>query len=256
MESVELASGHAMPMLGMGTWPMKGEECTGAVLTALEVGYVHFDTAWMYKNHDAIGEALKRSGVDRSGLFLTSKVWNTHLHYDGVREQMEETLRDLKTDYVDLFLIHWPNDEVPLEETFRALGELAEEGKARSIGVSNFDIPRLEKAQSVSDAPVCVNQIKYNPGAQQPDVLAWCKQNGVAVTAYSPLAKANAPDNPALLDVAREHGRTPVQTTLRWLIQLGIIVIPKASSEEHLRENQDVFEWSLSAEEMERIAQR
>jgi diketogulonate reductase-like aldo/keto reductase len=253
MKDFELATGHWMPMLGMGTWPLKGEACKQAVTEAVELGYTHFDTAWNYQNHQEVGEGLRDSGVDREELFITSKVAKSSLHYDGVLEQGGGSLRDLQVDYLDLLLIHWPNEAIPLEETFRALAHLQDEGKVRSVGVSNFTVRLLEEAVAVSKVPICVNQIKYHPGEEKRDVLAWCTEHGVAVTAYSPLGKGGILTAPALEEAAALQGKTSAQVSLRWLVQQGIIVIPKAGSKAHLKENMDVFGWSLSIEEMERI---
>ena len=202
-----LKSGHEIPIVGMGTWPLKGDTCVRAVRAALEIGYRHLDSAWMYKNHVEVGQALAGSSVDREDVFITSKVWRTHLHHDGVMEQHAQTLRDLGVDAVDLFLVHWPDADTPMTETFRALSTLYAQGTARSIGVSNFSVSQLEKATRVSDAPLCVNQIKYNPGHQQTEILDWCKANSVVVTAYSPLAKGSIA--PLAGEIASSIGRTP-----------------------------------------------
>jgi diketogulonate reductase-like aldo/keto reductase len=253
MQKIKLVSGHEMPALGLGTWELRGEACKRAVREALDLGYAHIDTAWMYQNQREIGEALREAGADRSRLFITSKVWRTHLHYEGVLEQMGETLRDLRAEYVDLFLIHWPNEAVPMAETLRGLQRVFEEGKARSVGVSNFTVRHLEEARRTSKVPISANQIKYHPGAEQRDVLKWCQGHGVAVTAYSPLGRGRALRDAALAGIAKRHGKTPAQVALRWLVQKGMAVIPKASSRAHLEENMDVFGWALSPEEMGQI---
>ena len=253
MQNLKLVSGGEMPILGLGTWDLRGEGAKQAIKEALAMGYTHIDTAWMYKNQREIGEALREAKVDRSGLFITSKVWHTHLHFEGVLEQLEETIRDLRTPYVDLFLVHWPNRAVPMEETFVALQRIFEEGKARSIGVSNFEVDHLEEARSVSKIPISVNQIKYHPGAEQRDVLQWCQDHDVGVTAYSPLGKKGILKDSTLLKIGRGRGKTIAQVALRWLVQKGMVVIPKASSRAHLQENMDLFDWALSGAEMERI---
>ncbi len=253
MQTIKLISGHEMPMLGLGTWDLRGEACKRAVKEALGLGYTHIDTAWMYKNQREIGDALREAGADRSRLFITSKVWRTHLHYDGVMEQIGETLRDLQTPYVDLFLIHWPDEATPREETFRALQKILEEGKARSVGVSNFSVELLDASERISKVPICANQIKYHPGSEQRDVLRWCRARGIAVTAYSPLARGSVLQDSILTRIAKVHGKTPAQVTLRWLVQKGMIVIPKASSRPHLEENMDLFGWALSPEEMAQV---
>ena len=253
MESVKLKSSSEMPMLGLGTWDLRGQACVQAVKMALNLGYTHIDTAWMYENQGAIGDALKEVGADRERLFITSKVWNTHLHFDGVLEQCEESLRDLQTSYVDLFLIHWPNEAVPLDETFRAMKQLSDEGKVQNVGVSNFSVNLLEESQSVSEVPITVNQIKYHPGEQKRDVLQWCNEHRVVVTAYTPLGRGAILVEPTLVEIAERQSKTPGQVALRWLVQQGMVVIPKASSEGHLKENMDVFDWFLSAVDMERV---
>lgn len=240
-----------MPVIGMGTWPLKGAVCVQAVREALSVGYRHLDTAWMYENHRDVGRGLAESDVPRDEVFVTSKVWRTHLHYDGILAQHAETLRDLNLSSVDLFLVHRPDDATPMEETFRALSRIYDEGTARSIGVSNFSIAQLEEAVSKSSAPICVNQVRYHPGDQKRDTLAWCQENGIAVTAYSPLAKGRF--DSVVKTIASDIGRSPAQVALRWLIEEGLIVIPKASSRSHLEENFDLFGWSLDNEASDRI---
>ena len=189
MESLTLLSGHSMPVVGLGTWPMRGDQCKEVVKQALELGYTHFDTAWIYQNQREIGEALREVGADRSQLFITSKVGRDYLQYDVAIEQADENLQLLQMDYVDLMLVHWPNEAVQMEGYIRAFNEIFDAGKARSIGVSNFSVEQMERACSLSDAPISVNQIKYHPGYEQRDVLHWCQENDVVVTAYSPLGK-------------------------------------------------------------------
>ena len=253
MNSVKLASGYEMPMLGLGTWDLRGGKCKKALKEALELGYTHIDTAWMYNNQREIGDTLREIGADRSKLFITSKVWRTHLHYDGVLQQFDETINDLQTDYVDLFLIHWPNETVAMRDTFRALKSIFDAGKVKSIGVSNFNVDQMIEAKEVSEVPVSVNQIKYHPGLEDLDVLRWCQDHKVALTAYSPLARKSILRNSTLTEIAKNHGKTTAQVALRWMVQKEIIVIPKASSKGHLKENMDLFDWSLSSEEMEKI---
>ena len=253
MESLTLLSGHSMPVVGLGTWPMRGDQCKEVVKQALELGYTHFDTAWIYQNQREIGEALREVGADRSQLFITSKVGRDYLQYDVAIEQADENLQLLQMDYVDLMLVHWPNDTVQMEGYIRAFNEFFDAGKARSIGVSNFSVEQMERACSLSTAPISVNQIKYHPGYEQRDVLQWCLENDVVVTAYSPLGKKNILRDSVLLDIARIYDKTSAHVALKWLMQKGMIVIPKASSREHLQANLDVFDWSLSESEMQSI---
>lgn len=253
MESLTLLSGDTMPVVGLGTWPMRGNQCKEVIKQALELGYTHFDTAWIYQNQREIGEALREAGADRSKLFITSKVGRDYLQYDVAIEQADDILEYLQMDYVDLLLVHWPNETVPMEGTIRAFNEVFDAGKARSIGVSNFSVEQMERARSLSTAPISVNQIKYHPGYEQRDVLQWCLENDVVVTAYSPLGKKNILQDSVLLDIARIHDKTSAHVALKWLLQKGMIVIPKASSREHLQANLDVFDWSLSESEMQSI---
>ena len=253
MESLPLLSGDTMPVVGLGTYPLKGEPCKQVVKQALDLGYTHFDTAWIYGNQREIGEALREADVDRSKLFITTKVGKDYLQYDVAVKQADENLQLLQMDYVDLLLVHWPPDDVPMKETIDAFNAIQGAGKARSIGVSNFSVGQMEVACSVSNAPISVNQIKYHPGYEIRDVLHWCLEHDVVVTAYSPLGKKNILQDPVLTTVARSHNRTPAHVALRWLVQKGMNVIPKASSERHLRANLDVFDWTLSDNEMAAI---
>ena len=253
MENVNLRSGYEIPVVGLGTWDLRGRTCQRAVKEALALGYTHIDTAWYYENQRSIGEALRGVDVDRSALFITSKVWMSHLRYDDALKQCEENVRDLQTEYVDLMLIHWPNDSVPVKETLRAFQETVEAGLAKSIGVSNFSVDQMEEAVAVSDVPISVNQISYSPGSEQRDVLAWCREKDVVVTSYSPLAKRRILNDPMLAKIGSCLGRSVAQVALKWLIQKGMVVIPKSSSKNHLAENLDVMNWELGQEEMDQI---
>jgi len=243
-----------MPSVGLGTWPLKGDACKQVLKDALEIGYTHIDTAWMYQNHKEIGEYLQASGVDRGSLFITSKISKDHLSYNDTMAQIDEILKDLRTDYVDLLLIHWPSDTVPMEETFRAFNEIHAAGKALSVGVSNFSVAQLKESSAVSKSPICVNQIKYHPSHEQRDVLDWCEKNKIVVTAYSPLGKEKILNDPLLLEIAANQNKSSAHICLKWLLQQGMIVIPKASSRDHLEANLDVFDWTLSEKEMDSIS--
>ncbi len=254
MESMRLLSGNEMPVVGLGTWPLKGDQCKKVLKEALGLGYTHIDTAWIYDNHREIGEYLQDTQVSRGDLFITSKIGKDYVSYDDTMVQIDEILTDLQMDYVDLLLIHWPSDSVPMEETFRAFNEIHAAGKALSVGVSNFSVDQMEQANALSNAPVCVNQIKYHPSHEQREVLHWCQQRDTIVTAYSPLGKDRILDDPILGEIAGNHEKTAAHVCLKWLRQLGMIVIPKASSREHLEANLEVFDWNLSEEEMSRIS--
>ncbi len=248
--SFRLSDG-AIPGLGLGTWQLTGQTCVAAVQRALALGYTQIDTAIFYGNHAEIAEAIR--DVDRAKLFLTSKVPPGRLRHDDVIAACEETLRELGTNYLDLWLIHWPNKGIPMEETFRALKELKDAGKVKAVGVSNFTVRHLKEALQVSKVPIAVNQVEFHPGLYQKKLLEFCEEHGIIVTAYSPLGRGGLVGDETLAAIGKAHGKTAGQVALRWLHQHGIVVIPKASSEAHLRENRGIFDFSLTDEEMARI---
>ena len=254
MDTIRLGSGDEIPVLGLGTWTLRDEQCKTVVKTALELGYNHIDTAWMYANQKEIGEALREIGAVREELFITSKVWHTHLKYDQVHSQSDECLADLQTDYLDLLLIHHPGDgSVPMEETLSAFNEIHDAGKAKSIGISNFSIEQVDQARAISQAPISTNQVEYHAHSQHEDLLQHCQALQIPLTAHRPLAVGKIIGDPVLRGIGGKHGKTAAQVALRWLLQKGLIVIPKASSAPHLRENLDLFAWELTSEEMETI---
>lgn len=246
-----LPSGLAMPAMGLGTANLRGEEGLMAIEIALVLGYRHIDTADSYGNHDIVGRAIK--GYERSELFITTKVPEDRLHYDEVIDACRANLRELDTDYIDLYLIHWPNPDVPMQQTFDALAQLKELGMIRDAGVSNFQRRRLRRALEITPIPIANNQVELHPFLYQDKLIDFCHEHHVTVTAYSPLARGKVFDDPTLRMIAADHGKTPAQVSLRWLLQKGCIVIPRSSDEQHLRENLDVFDWSLSATEVEAI---
>ena len=239
-----------MPVLGLGTWKLKGAECTRAVSQALEMGYTHIDTALIYGNQEAIGRAIRDH--DRSKLWITSKVWRDDLSYDGVMEQAARILNELGTDYLDLLLVHWPNEEYDVHETMRALKELQNAGKVRNIGVSNFMRKHLEAAL---EAPgrISVDQVEYHAHLNQDVLLHYCDQRGIALTAYCPLRHGELADDPVLARIGEGYGKSAAQVALRWLTQKGMVAIPKAGDEQHLRENLQSLDFELSDQDMQRI---
>ncbi|MEN3186218.1 MAG: aldo/keto reductase [Atribacterota bacterium] len=246
--------GTKIPVIGFGTWDIRGEVGEKAVLSALSLGYRHIDTAEFYDNEERIGSAIRKSGVPREEIFLTTKVWYTHLRWEDVKKSCEESLRKLKTDYVDLYLIHWPTESVPLEETIGAMEKLREEGKIRFLGVSNFDISLLEKALQVASSPVLTNQVECHPYLTQQDLLRYCQEKNVMLTAYSPLARGRLLGDPVLTRIGEKYGKSPNQVALRWLVQRKMVAaIPKAQSIEHQKENLEIFDFALTSEEMEEI---
>jgi 2,5-diketo-D-gluconate reductase B len=230
--------GLHMPKLGLGTWGMKGAECRAAVEGALTLGYRHIDTAQMYGNEDAVGEALAANIVSRDKLHVTTKVWWENLAPDAMRRAMENSLRQLKTDYVDLYLIHWPAPDMNLPQALETLIKLKEEGYARVIGVSNFTVALLKRTIEEVKAPIAVNQIEYHVQLDQTPVLTYARSKGVAVTAYCPLGRGGLGDNKILADIAKKHGATAAQVALKWLIeQDGVAAIPKAAKPENQKAN-------------------
>jgi 2,5-diketo-D-gluconate reductase B len=237
-----------IPELGFGTWRLSGRECVEGVADALAAGYRHVDTARMYGNERDVGKGLRSSDVDRSEVFLATKVWPDDLAPDRVRASLERSLSDLGTDYVDLFLIHWPNPRTPLEATLGAMTELREEGKTREIGVSNFTAAQFREALDL--APVIVNQVEYHVYLDQRALLEVCRERSAELCAYRPLGKGQVTSDPVIAEIAAAHGATPAQVALAWLIaQEGVSAVPKTSSPERRRENLGALELELSPDE-------
>ncbi|MEN3202216.1 MAG: aldo/keto reductase [Atribacterota bacterium] len=254
MKVIEL-HGARVPAIGLGTWDLRGEEGYQAVLSALSLGYRHIDTAEFYDNEREVGKAVKDSGVPRDVVFLTTKVWYTHLHFQDLIRSCEESLRKLGTDYIDLYLIHWPNEAVPLEESLSAMEKLQKEGKVRFVGVSNFDVDLLDKARNIAPFPILTDQVEYHPYLSQKPLLEYCQKHKVILTAYSPLARGRLSQDPLLCSIAEKYGKTVSQVVLRWLIEQDMVVaIPKAKDPKHQRENLEIFDFSLSEDEKEAIS--
>jgi len=256
MEYVE-AGDATIPKLGLGTWQNTGDTCTETVRTALELGYRHVDTAEAYDNQAAVGEGIASSSVDREDVFLTTKVWRSNLRADEVRESLRESRDELGVDYVDLLLIHWPHPRVPVDETLGAMADLRDEGLVRHLGVSNFTRSQLREAIAVADAPIVANQVLYHPYKDQSALREFRADNDVALTAYSPLARGSVLDDDLLVRIGERYDRTAAQVALRWLVQQdGVVAIPKSTSRDHLQQNLEAFEFSLTDDEMARIHER
>jgi 2,5-diketo-D-gluconate reductase A len=249
--TAELAPGVVIPLIGLGTWPMTGEEAADAVARAITNGYRHIDTAENYGNEESVGEGIRRSGIARGDLFLTTK-FNRQWHGKaGVREAFGAATRRLGTGYLDLFLIHWPNpSQGRFVEAAEGLARLAEEGLIRCWGVSNFKPAHLRELQAAG-LEIPINQVQIDPEHQQLDQLAFHRGHGIVTAAYSPLGRNGGfLSAPAVTGPAKEHGRTPAQVVLRWQVQSGRVSIPKSADDRRQRENLDVFGFALTAAEM------
>lgn len=250
------AHGADIPVLGLGTWTLKGDDCAKMVAAALDAGYRHLDTAIMYDNEGAVGEGLRASPVARDEVFVTSKVWYTDIGENDLERAAEASLRRLDIDALDLFLIHWPNPAIPLEQSIRALNKVRERGLTRHIGVSNFTTTLLAEAWELTDAPLAVNQVEYHPFLDQDKIHAACREKGMAMTSYCPLGRGGEVFNAdAVKKAAEAHGKQPAQIVLRWHVQQdGVIAIPRTSRIERLPENADIFDFELSEDEMRAIS--
>ena len=252
-ETTLTVQGVTIPKLGFGTWQITGSDCVAAVRDALELGYDHIDTARAYGNEAQVGQGLHDSGRNREEIFLTTKLWFDDLSAVGVHDQLEHSLRDLRTEFVDLLLIHWPNPRFPIAETLGAMVEARDAGRVRHLGVSNFPSALLREA--LEHAPLICDQVEYHPFLGQPKVLELARGHDLMVTAYSPLARGAALRDPVLREIGEAHGKSPSQVALRWLLdQPNVAAIPKASSREHIAANIDVYDIELSDEERGRIA--
>lgn len=246
--------GLNVPEVGLGTHRLHDRECVKVVRAALDIGYRHIDTAQAYENEREVGEALKISNVQREDVFLTTKIWYTNLNSENVLQTTEESLRDLNTPYVDLLLIHWPNEQYDLRKTIEAMLVLRDQGKAVNIGVSNFPLLLLKKVNDVIRAPIFCNQVEYHPFLNQLDLLDYAIENDILLTAYSPLAQGRAANDPDLIELGNKYGKTAAQIALRWLIeQENVVAIPKASSRQHLENNFNIFDFYLEDEDFDRI---
>ncbi len=247
--TMKLNDGNSIPVIGLGTWQMSEEVCKKAIPIALKLGYRAIDTAYAYYNEKFIGEAIR--GFSRNELFITSKLWREFHDPKKVEKLCDISLKDLQTDYLDLYLIHWPE----IKNMVDILGEmlrLKEKGKIKSVGISNATIAHLREIIK-QGIQIAVNQVEFHPFLNQSKLLEFCTDHQLAVTAYSPIVQGAVANELTLIEIGKKHKKTPAQVSLRWLIQKGLIVIPKASSEAHLKENIEVFDFDLTREEMQQI---
>ncbi|HEY5216251.1 MAG TPA: aldo/keto reductase [Pseudolabrys sp.] len=244
----------AIPALGFGTSPMTGGLSADTVLAALQAGYRHIDTARKYGTEHAVGEAMRASGLARADIFLTTKVSHENLRAADFARSVDDSLAALKVDYVDLLLVHWPNPEIALSETMPALAKAKMQGLARHIGVANFNIALLDQAIDLCPEPLVALQAEYHPYLDQAKLLAAARQRKLVFIAYCPLGRGRLFGDPVLADIAKTHGRSVAQVALRWLMQQNVAAIPFSSKPERIADNFNVFDLTLSDDEMKRIA--
>jgi len=255
VKHVTLNNGVKMPLLGFGVFQVTDlAECERAVEDALRVGYRLIDTAASYQNEAAVGNALRKSGLARDEVFVTTKVWTTHFAPNDLERSTKESLSRLHLTAVDLLLLHWPNPRVPLAETLGALAHVKQLGLARHIGLSNFTVALIEEAVAACPEPLVCDQVEFHPYLDQTKVREACARNGMALVAYSPVAKGRIKSDQALAAIGQAHGKTAAQVCLRWLVQQNVSAIPRTSRVERLSENINIFDFELSSDEMAQIS--
>ena len=244
------AKGAKIPLVGLGTWELRGRSCARVVEQALRLGYRHIDTAEIYDNEREVGEGLYASGVKRNDVFLTTKVWPSHFAPRALERAVRDSLVRLRQSEVDLLLLHWPNPQIPLAETLGGLCKVKRDGLARHIGISNFTVAMIEEANRLSSEPLVCDQVECHPYLDQSKVLAACRRHGMAMVAYSPIARGNAKNDKVLTSIGAAHKKTAAQVCLRYLVQQNIVVIPRTSKLDRLTENASIFDFRLSDMEM------
>ena len=248
---VTLNNGVKMPIFGLGVYQTKkGSETQNAVITALNYGYRLIDTARIYDNEEDVGIGIKESGVPRDEIFITTKLWNSDHGYDKALKAFEKSLRSLQIDYLDLYLIHWPQEKLR-NETWKAFERLYEEKLVKAIGVSNYTISHLKELLSKCNVPPAVNQVEFHPFLYQKELLEYCKKNNIWLEAYSPIARGKKFSDKRLIELSEKYKKSPAQILLRWSLQHDVIVIPKSSHNERILENSKIFDFELSLEDMQ-----
>ncbi len=252
--TIRLNDGNAMPQFGYGVWRVTNEEAATAVGEAIKAGYRSVDTAAIYGNEEGVGEAIRAASVSRDELFITTKVWNNNHGYDNTLRAFDESLGRLQLDSVDLYLIHWPvAGSDAYHDTWRALIKLKQDGRARSIGVSNFMVEHLRRLIDETGVTPAVNQIELHPRFQQKELRAFHAENGIATESWSPLGQGSLVTDETLAGIGRKYGKTPAQVILRWHLDNGLVVIPKSVTPSRMRENIDVFDFKLDADDIRAI---
>lgn len=247
-QSVRLLNGVDIPVLGFGTYKMDDEAAAQAVQEAIRRGYRHIDTASYYKNEKGVGLGIAQCGLPRDQIFLTSKMWNDEQGYEQTLEAFERSIQKLGVDYLDLYLIHWPQPQS--KDTWRAMEKLYGEGKIRAIGVSNFSVEQIRELAEDSSVMPMVNQVELHPCLSQPEMRAFCREKGIALTAWSPLDRGKSFELSAIQDLCKKYGKTPAQIVLRWEVQMGLVTIPKTANPTRMQENASIFDFALTDEEM------
>jgi methylglyoxal/glyoxal reductase len=248
-----LHNGIEMPWFGLGVFKVEeGQEVEASVKMAIHAGYKSIDTAAIYKNEEGVGKAIKESDVPREELFITTKVWNADQGYESTLKAFDESMEKLGLEYLDLYLVHWPV-KGKYVDTWKALEKLYQDGKVRAIGVSNFQIHHLQDILEVAEVKPMVNQVEYHPKLSQAELLNFCKENEIQLEAWSPLMQGQLLDNEVLKEIASSHNKSVAQVILRWDLQNGVVTIPKSVKEHRIKEYADIFDFELSAEEMQRI---
>jgi diketogulonate reductase-like aldo/keto reductase len=253
MQLVVEANGAIIPSIGLGTWELRGRACSRLVEQALRLGYRHIDTAQIYENEREVGDGLRASGIKRDDVFVTTKVWTTHFAPNDLERSTKDSLNKLHLAAVDLLLLHWPNPRVPLAETLGALANVKKQGLARHIGVSNFTVALIEQAVKACPEPLVCDQVEFHPYLDQRKVREACMRNGMALVAYSPVAKGRIKNDATLARIGQAYGKTAAQVCLRWLVQQDVSAIPRTSRLERLSENIDIFDFRLSDDDMRLI---
>ncbi|MBP3950989.1 aldo/keto reductase [Bacillus suaedae] len=254
-DTTTLHNGVKMPWFGLGVFKaQEGQEVINAVKSAIKNGYRSIDTAAVYKNEEGVGQGIKESGIAREDLFITTKVWNSDQGYDSTLAAFETSLSKLGLDYLDLYLIHWPGKD-KYKETWKALEKLYKDGKVRAIGVSNFQVHHLKELISDSEVKPMVNQVEFHPTLAQKELLTYCEQEGIQLEAWSPLKQGQLLDDPILSEIAEKYNKTVAQVILRWDLQMKVVTIPKSIKEERIIANAAIFDFELSSEDMEKIAE-
>ncbi|MBD8891820.1 aldo/keto reductase [Roseibium litorale] len=253
--TIKFADGHEIPQVGLGVWQTPNDTADAAVQAALEAGYRHIDTAAIYGNEEGVGKGIKASGVDRKDIFLTTKLWNDEQGYDSTLKAFDASLKRLGTDYVDLYLIHWPSPHRELYlDTWKAFIKLKEEGQVKSIGVSNFCPEHLEKIIGETGVTPVINQVELHPDFQQTELRAFHEKHGIITQSWSPLGRGKLLEHSDVAAIARKHGRTAAQVVIRWHMDQGLVVIPKSANPDRIKQNFQVFDFKLDADDMATLA--